>query len=180
MWLYSQTYKVKIKAFNTLFGLAFLTLMLNGCSNLSVRQLDSEIQEKLQMIAVQDISSREGQLYTRELRKLVHIGGKTNDVYRLTTKINVSSSSAIGGSTLKKMTMTASFTLFHIESDKILLNDDVIGDAALGTVTSLFGQGKAESHAQERLAILIAQRVVRRLQLFFLDTELYLPGPVIE
>jgi hypothetical protein len=36
-------------------------------------------------------------------------------------------------------------------------------------VTSLYGQDKSETHARERLAILLAQRVVRRLQLYFLN-----------
>ncbi len=177
MWSFSQICKKEIQVFCWITSLVLFTLVVSGCSDVGIRQLDSGIQKKLKMIAVEDISSRNGQLYSRELRNLIHIGGKTNEKYLLTTKISVNSSgtlSAAGaGSTLKRMTTVAAFTLYDKESGKKLLIGSVTGDASFGTVSSLFGQSKAESHAQERLAILLAQRVVRRLQLYFLDPELY-------
>ena len=69
------------------------------------------------------------------------------------------------------MSMTVSFLLTDLNTGETLIEDEVIGDATLGTVTSLYGQDKSESHARERLAILMAQRVVRRLQLYFLDQK---------
>ncbi|HAE09151.1 MAG TPA: hypothetical protein DCG26_03260 [Alphaproteobacteria bacterium] len=57
----------------------------------------------------------------------------------------------------------------RLADGKTLLADSVTADATLGTVTSLYGQDKSEIHARERLAILLAQRVVRRLQLYFLE-----------
>ncbi|MDC1381984.1 hypothetical protein N8500_00695 [Candidatus Puniceispirillum sp.] len=127
------------------------------------------------MVSVPDISTREGQLYVRELRNLFHVGGKTHEKYKLTTKIysTASGTQSLEGasSTLKKMTMEASFTLYDVELGKALVSDTVVGDAAFGTVSSLFGQSKAVTHSKERLAILLAQRVVRRLQLYFLEHE---------
>ena len=61
--------------------------------------------------------------------------------------------------------------LMDLNTGKTLIKGDVVGDATFGAVTSLYGQDKSESHARERLAILLAQRVVRRLQLYFLGHE---------
>jgi len=36
-------------------------------------------------------------------------------------------------------------------------------------VSSLFGQDQSEAHARDRMAELLAQRVVQRLQLYFLN-----------
>ena len=178
MWLFSQSHKKTELVLNRIIALTVFTLMLSGGADVNIRHLDSKIQNQLQMITVQDINSREGQLYVRELRNLFHIGGKTKEKYKVTTSISVSSSSTLSAagasSTLKKMTMVASFALFDRKDGRNLLTGSVTGDATLGTVSSLFGQGKAETHARERLAILLAQRVVRRLQLYFLDPEIYL------
>ena len=67
------------------------------------------------------------------------------------------------------MTMTARFDLRDLASGESLIADSITADATLGAVTSLYGQDKSETHARERLAILLAQRVVRRLQLHFLN-----------
>ena len=67
------------------------------------------------------------------------------------------------------MTMTARFDLRHLASGESLIADSITADATLGAVMSLYGQDKSETHARERLAILLAQRVVRRLQLYFLN-----------
>ena len=69
------------------------------------------------------------------------------------------------------MSMSVSFELSDLKTGETLTKGDVVGDATFGAVTSLYGQDKSESHARERLAILMAQRVVRRLQLHFLDQE---------
>ena len=67
------------------------------------------------------------------------------------------------------MTMAANFELRSLPNGETLIADSITADATLGAVTSLYGQDKSETHAHERLAILLAQRVVRRLQLYFLN-----------
>ena len=148
-------------------------LILTNCGDVTVRQLGTENLKNLQQIAVNDVSGREDQLYGRELRKLLHIGGKGVENYNLISSISVSASSTLSvqgaSSTLKKMAMTASFELRSLTTDKTLIADSITADATLGAVTSLYGQDKSETHARERLAILLAQRVVRRLKLYFLN-----------
>ena len=148
-------------------------LIFNNCGNITIHQLGTKNLQNLQQIAVEDASGREGQLYSRELRKLLHIGGKAVENYELISSISFSSSSAISvqgaSSTLKKMTMAANFELRSLPDGETLITDSITADATLGAVTSLYGQDKSETHARERLAILLAQRVVRRLQLYFLN-----------
>ena len=65
--------------------------------------------------------------------------------------------------------MTARFDLRDLTSGESLIADSITADATLGAVASLYGNDKSETHARQRLAILLAQRVVRRLQLYFLN-----------
>jgi hypothetical protein len=74
-------------------------------------------------------------------------------------------------SSLKKMSMTITFELNDVDTGQTLFADSVSGDATLGAVSSFYGQDKSEVHARERLAMLLAQRVARRLQLYFLEQK---------
>ena len=148
-------------------------LIFNNCGNITIHQLGTKNLQNLRQIVVKNASGREGQLYGRELRKLLHIGGKAVENYELISSISFGSSSTLSvqgaSSTLKKMTMSASFKLRNLTSGETLIADSITADATLGAVTSLYGQDKSETHARKRLAILLAQRVVQRLQLYFLN-----------
>ena len=147
-------------------------LILTNCSDVTIRQLGTENLKNLQQIAVTDAYGREGQLYGRKLRKLLHIGGKEVENYNLISSISVNAPSTLSllgaSSTLKKINMTTSFKLHDLTTGETLVADSITADATLGAVTSLYGQNKSETHARERLAILLAQRVVQRLQLYFM------------
>ena len=170
MWLSSLFGSIASIKLLQLGIIMLCSLILTNCGDLTVRQLGTN---NLQQIAVKDASGREGQLYGRELRKLLHPGGKAVENYELISSIsfNASSTLSVQGarSTLKKMTVIARFDLRDLGSGKSLIADSITADATLGAVTSLYGQDKSETHARERLAILLAQRVVRRLQLYFLN-----------
>ena len=172
MWLSSQNNQNICWCAIRLVGMAFFGFVLTACSDLSIHQLDQENQDSLKKIIVADVGSREGQIYTRELRKKLHIGGKTSDAYFLKSTISTSSPATVSvqgtSSSLKKMSMTIDFELNDVDTGQRLFADSVSGDATLGAVSSFYGQDKSESHARERLAILLAQRVGRRLQLYFL------------
>ena len=148
-------------------------LVLTNCDVVTIHHLGAENLQNLQQIAVEDTTGREGQLYGYELRKLLHIGGKAVENYQLISSITTTASSTLSvqgaSSTLKKMTMTASFKLRDLTNGETLIADSITADATLGAVTSPYGQDNSETHARERLAILLAQRVVRRLQLYFLN-----------
>ena len=173
MWLSSLFGTITSLRSFRLGSIILCGLIFAGCGDVTIRQLGTENLQNLQQIAVKDATGREGQLYGRELRKLLHIGGKTVENYDLISSISVSASSTLSvqgaGSTLKKMSMTVNFDLRSLATGETLITDSITADATLGAVTSLYGQDKSESHARERLAILLAQRVVRRLQLYFLN-----------
>lgn len=175
MLLYSQKYQNIYCNVVQLISLAFFGLILAACNNLTIHQLAQGNQESLKKISVADIESREGQIYARELRKKLHIGGKSNEAYVLKSTIETSSSATLSvqgtASSLKKMSMTTTFQLNDLETGKTLFTDTVSGDATLGAVSSFYAQDKSETHARERLAILLAQRVGHRLQLYFLKQE---------
>lgn len=173
MWLSNQNDQTVHRYVMRLIGVAFFGVFLAACTDISIHQLSRDNQNSLQKITVVDVDAREGQLYTRELRKNLHIGGKSGEAYKLISTITASSAQTLSlqgaGSSLKKMSMTASFLLTDLNTGKTLFEDSVVGDATIGAVTSLYGQDKSVSHARDRLAILLAQRVVHRLQLYFLE-----------
>ena len=151
---------------------ASILVMLAGCSGVSIGALDSRVEADISSVAVIDTGGRAGQLYNRELRRALYVNGEASPAYNLTTTISVSSSSTLSvrgvTSTFKKMTMTAVFTLNKQDDGEVVLSDQVTADATLGTVSSLFGQDQSEAHARDRMAKLLAQRVVQQLQLYFL------------
>ncbi len=173
MWLFSQNDQNICWCVIRLIGIASFGFVLAACGEMSINQLGQDNQDSLKKIIVADVKSREGQIYTRELRKKLHIGGKSSGAYLLNSEIKTASLATISvqgaASSLKKMSMTTTFELNDVETGETLYADTVSGDATLGSVSSLYGQEESESHARERLAILLAQRVGRRLQLYFLE-----------
>ena len=151
---------------------ASMLVLLAGCSGVSIGALDSRVEADISSVAVIDTGGRAGQLYSRELRRALYVKGEASPAYDLTSTISVSSSSTLSvrgvTSTFKKMTMTAVFTLKRQDDGEVLLSDRVTADATLGTVSSLFGQDQSEAHARDRMAKLLAQRIVQQLQLYFL------------
>ena len=175
MWLSSQNKKNVCWCVIRLVYVTFFGMVFAACSDMNIHQLGKDNQDNLKKIMVTDINSREGQIYTRELRKKLHIGGKSIEAYLLKSTIKTTSSATLSvqgaASSLKKMSMTTNFELVDLETRKTLFADSVSGDATLGAVSSFYGQDKSESHARERLAILLAQRVGHRLQLYFLQQK---------
>ena len=154
-----------------------LLLAVAGCSTVNISQLDesvsAEVSAEVSSVSVVETGGRAGQLYSRALRQALYPYGQSIPAYELTSSISVSSSSTLSvrgvSSTFKKMTMVGSFKLTKQGSGDVLLQDTVTADATLGTVSSLFGQDQSELHARDRMARLIAQRVAKRIQLYFLE-----------
>lgn len=173
MWLSSQNIQTITQYVIKVFTLTLLGVAFVACSDINIYPLALDNQKSLQRISVVDDGTRNGQLYGRELRKILHVGGKSNEAYGLTSTIETTSSNTLSvqgaSSNLKKMSMKVSFILTDLSTGNILFKDEVVGGATLGVVTSHYGEDKSEIHASERLSILLARRVVRRLQLYFLN-----------
>ena len=149
-----------------------LVLAIVGCSTVDIGQIDEAISDEVSSVSVVETSGRVGQLYSRALRQAFYLNGQAVAAYELASSISMSTSSTLSvrgvSSTFRKMTVIANFELTKRGSGDVLLQDTVTADATLGTVSSLFGQDQSELHARDRMAILIAQRVAQRIQLYFL------------
>lgn len=156
--------------FKRLLAIALISLV-SACSEISMQPLASANLGEMAQISVKGTSGRDGQLYTRELRKRLRANAVQNPAYDLISTISVSSSSTLSvkgkSSTLKKMTMSVAITLLDKNSGDIVLSETLSAGATLGVVSSYYGQDEAERNGRERLAKLLAERAGRRVLLFF-------------
>ena len=67
------------------------------------------------------------------------------------------------------MTMTAKIILVDRATGEVVLEDSVSSTATLGAVSAYFAQTRSDRHGSERLAMLLADRVANRVQLYFLN-----------
>ena len=148
--------------------------LLSACSGFEIKSLGQALYEQNAAITVVEADGRHGQLYSRQLRsRLQHDG--TSPSHSVSSRLNVSSSSSLSvrgsASVLKKKTMTASIVLVDLTTGEIVLSDSLSADATLGTVSAQFAQTQSDRHADERLAMLLANRVAARLHLFFSQSD---------
>ena len=148
-------------------------LLLSACSGFEIKSLGQALYEQNAVIKVVQSDGRNGQLYSRQLRsRLEH--NNASATHSVSTRLEVSSSSTLSvqgaDSDLKKKTMTASIVLVDLGTGEVVLSDSLSASATLGTVSAQFAQTRSDRHADERLAMLLADRVAARLHLFFSQT----------
>ncbi|MDB2391041.1 hypothetical protein N9X12_07475 [Alphaproteobacteria bacterium] len=150
-----------------------LVLLLGGCTSLSKDQIDTAMIDRLASVEIVTVPGRDGQLYSQSLRQTMFSSYGAKPRYRLSSSISVSSSEAFAvrgvSSDFKKMTMTVSFTMTDINTNEEAFTNSVTASATLGTVSSTYGIEQSELQAKKRLTKLLAERVRRRLQLYFLS-----------
>ena len=155
----------------------FLLFFLGGCGSITIGDLDELTAQSISAVAVIDASGRSGQIYTRALERSLYAKNQSTPRYSILSVIKITSSSALSvrgaTSTFKKMSMVVNFTVSSQVDKEVVLRGSVATDTTLGTVSSLFSQDQSESHARDRMAMLLAQRVVQKLQLFFNDKKNY-------
>ena len=152
-----------------------LLLTVAGCGDFKVRTLSGGEFDQIASIQVVGSSGRIGQIYTRQLKDQLMIDPGITPTHRLESKLSVSSASTLSvvgsSSNLKKMTMSASFTLTNLTTGKVELTESISTKATLGAISSYYGKDVSESQGQERLAKLLADRVANRMQMFFIDRD---------
>ena len=152
-----------------------LLVAVAGCGDFKVRTLSGAEFDQIASILVVSSSGRIGQIYTRQLKDQLMINPAITPTHRLKSKLSISSASTLSvvgsSSNLKKMTMSASFTLTNLTTGKIELTESISTKATLGAISSYYGQDLSESQGQERLAKLLADRVANRMQLFFIARD---------
>ena len=156
--------------FKTLSLLLLLTV--TACGDFRVRTLSDSEYKQIASIQVVTSSGRVGQIYTQKLKDQLMMNPGVTPTHALNSDLSVSSASTLSvvgsSSTLKKMTMSVSFTLTNLASGETELKDTISTNATLGAISSYYGQDESETQGQERLARLLADRVTNRMQLFFI------------
>ncbi len=145
-------------------------LLLTGCSGLEIKSLGQALYERNAVIEVVQTGGRNGQLYSRQLKsRLAYV--EASATHSVSTSLSVSSAATLSvrgsNSDLKKKTMTATFLLTDLATGETVLDETLSASATLGTVSAQFAQLRSDRHADERLAMLLADRVAARLHLFF-------------
>ena len=156
--------------FKTLSLLLLLTV--TACSDFRVRTLSDSEYKQIASIQVVTSSGRVGQIYTQQLKDQLMMNPGVTPTHALNSDLSFSSASTLSvvgsSSTLKKMTMSVSFTLTNLASGETELKDTISTNATLGAISSYYGQDESETQGRERLARLLADRVTNRMQLFFI------------
>ena len=159
--------------FKTLSLLLLLTV--TACGDFRVRTLSDSEYNQIASIQVATSSGRVGQIYARQLKDQLMMDPGVTPTHALNSELSVSSVSTLSvvgsSSTLKKMTMSVSFTLTNLATGETELKDTISTNATLGAVSSYYGQDESETQGQERLARLLADRVANRMQLFFITRD---------
>lgn len=147
--------------------------LATACSGLAVKPLGNSLSQQDLGVAVVNTGGRNGQIYTRNLTRL--LGDTTTPKFQLVSALSSTSSSSVTlrGSTadFKKKSMTASITLLEIATGKNVLSESISESTTLGTVTSYYAQTRSDKHANGRMSQLLAERVARCVQLYLIEMK---------
>ena len=151
--------------------IAAILALATACSGLAVKPLGSSLSQQDLGVVVVDTAGRNGQIYTRNLTRL--LGDTSAPKFQLKSSLSSSSTSSVTvrGSTadFKKKSMTAAITLVDTFTGKTVMRDSMSESTTLGTVTSYYAQARSDKHADERISQLLAKRVAIRVQLYLVE-----------
>ncbi|MDA9672476.1 hypothetical protein N9U04_01110 [Alphaproteobacteria bacterium] len=153
-----------------LIAVGLYALFASGCSMTSMSQLHELTLPALSQIDMRSPSNRQEQLLVNEISD--RIGNFSADSqYKLDYSFDsasVSTLSAAGSSsTLIDHNMTATYSLSAYETGEELTSGSIQVSATSGTITSFYGRGISQQFAEERLSILLGERIFLKLQLYF-------------
>ena len=151
--------------------IAAILALATACSGLAVKPLGTSLSQQDLGVVVADTAGRNGQIYTRNLTRL--LGDTSAPKFQLKSSLSSSSTSSVTvrGSTadFKKKSMTAAITLIDTSTGKTVMRDSMSESTTLGTVTSYYAQARSDKHADERISQLLAKRVAIRVQLYLIE-----------
>ena len=153
--------------------IAAILALATACSGLAVKPLGSSLSQQDLGVVVADTAGRNGQIYTRNLTRL--LGDTSAPKFQLKSSLSSSSTSSVTvrGSTadFKKKSMTAAITLVDTSTGKTVMRDSMSESTTLGTVTSYYAQARSDKHADERISQLLAKRVAIHVQLYLIEMK---------
>ena len=152
---------------------AFLIVLLfAGCNATLNKERVTQINESLSQITAIDPTTHIELLFYEKFNQIIPSASKTSS-YKLAYSLIVSNTQTLtirqNSSNLKHTTVTVEFNLINEQTGEVVHNGKISSEATSGAVSSLYQQEQSSKFAQERLAILLAQRVYQNLYLYFLD-----------
>ena len=152
-------------------AIALFALALAGCADMRLQPLATLLDGEDVAIHVVQSDGRNGQLYSRQLRNWLR-EAQASPTHDLFSELTVSSSQTFtvrgSNSKLRKMTMSVYISLVERDTGTTVLSDTITAGATLDTVSSHYAQSRSDRHGHERLALLLADRVAKRVHLHFI------------
>ena len=149
-----------------------IILFFAGCTGTVNTDRDLQVKEKLSQITANRPTSHLELLLYEKFNQIVRNSNKKSN-YRLAYSLLVSNTQTLtirqNSSNLKHTNVTVIFELINVQTEKVIHKGRISSEATSGAVSSLYSQSKSSKFAQERLAILLAQRVYQNLYLYFLE-----------
>ena len=145
-------------------------VIFSGCTSTSLSNLYEKTEPAFSQIDIRSPKGRAEQLLVNTLKHQIGFFSEDRRYsldYTLTSASRSTLSVAGSSSTLVDNNMTSSYELTEIETGVLLTSGKVIVSATSGTITSFYGRDVSGQFANERLAILVAERLYQKLQLYF-------------
>ena len=149
-----------------------IILLFTSCIGTINTENDAFVKEKMSQITAKNAESHLELLFYKQFH---HIARNTpvRANYMLIYSLDVSNTQTLSvtqnSSNLKNTSVTVAFELKNIREGGLIHKGKIKSEATSGAVSGLFAQEQSEKFAQERLAILLAQRVYQNLYLYFLE-----------
>ena len=149
-----------------------IILLFTSCIGTIDTQNDVFVRDKISQITTQNPESHIELLFYKHFN---HIARNTpiSANYMLTYSLDVSNTQTLSvtqnSSNLKNTSVTVEFKLKNTRTGLLIHQGSISSEATSGAVSGLYAQEQSEKFAQERLAILLAQRVYQNLYLYFLE-----------
>lgn len=149
-----------------------IILLFTSCIGTIDTQNDVFVKDKISQITGQNPESHIELLFYKHFN---HIARNTpiSANYMLSYSLDVSNTQTLSvtqnSSNLKNTSVTVEFKLKNTRTGLLIHQGSISSEATSGAVSGLYAQEQSEKFAQERLAILLAQRVYQNLYLYFLE-----------
>ena len=150
--------------------LSACTSIFSGCTSASLSSLYEKTEPAFSQIDIRSPKGRTEQLLVNTLEHQIGFFSEDRRYsldYTLTSASRSTLSVAGSSSTLVDNNMTSSYELTELETGELLTSGKVVVSATSGTITSFYGRDVSSQFANERLAILVAERLYQKLQLYF-------------
>ncbi len=152
--------------------LCCIILFLTSCIGASETGNDVLVKDKISQITAKNPKSHIELLFYKQFHHVAR-NSPMSESYKLTYSLDVSNTQTLSvtqnSSNLKNTSVTVKFELEDSRTGQSIHQGKIRSEATSGAVSGLYAQEQSEKFAQERLAILLAQRVYQNLYLYFLE-----------